>query len=118
MEVPDGMKALKKGILKRVSHDDVHDHSAAVSVSEGGDCFYDAPEARFCGISSLPNSSTYWEVNLHQFVAEQSPELMVMNLKLSKYKTISTVATSTPRRQCCTRTHMRRAASASRTRSC
>lgn len=59
------MKALKKGILKRVSHDDVHDHSAAVSVSEGGDCFYDAPEARFCG-TLCRNSSTYWEVNLHQ----------------------------------------------------
>lgn len=39
------MKALKKGILKRVSNDDVHSHQPAAPSVNGGDVFYDAPEA-------------------------------------------------------------------------
>jgi hypothetical protein len=40
------MKALKKGILKRVSNDDVHSQQPAAPSVNGGDVFYDAPEVR------------------------------------------------------------------------
>ena len=40
------MKALKKGILKRVSNDDVHSQQPPAPSVNGGDVFYDAPEVR------------------------------------------------------------------------
>ena len=58
------MKALKKGILKRVSNDDVHSQQPPASSVNGGDVFYDAPEVRTapCKTHSVLCSHAYTHV--------------------------------------------------------
>ena len=58
------MKALKKGILKRVSNDDVHSQQPPAPSVNGGDVFYDAPEVRTapCKTHSVLCSHAYTHV--------------------------------------------------------